>query len=60
MLRRHLEPRLLAAVVAHYERARGGAALSNVDRAKLKKYGTAYTGTALPLVLKYLDTLQVK
>ena len=51
---------LLAAVVAHYERARGGAALSNVDRAKLKKYGTAYTGTALPLVLKYLDTLQVK
>ena len=51
---------LLAAVVAHYERARLGGTLSNVDRARLKKYGAAYRGSAQPLVQKYLDTMQVK
>jgi VWFA-related protein len=51
---------LLAAVVAYYEAARGGQSLSNVDRARLKKYGAAYTGPQRALVDKYLETLDVK
>jgi tetratricopeptide (TPR) repeat protein len=51
---------LLAAIVAHYEAARGGMALSNIDRAKLKKYGAAYRGPQQALIAKYLDTMDVK
>lgn len=52
---------LLAAIVAHYERSRAGAGtLSNVDQAKLKKYGAAYKGESQALVQKYLASLQVK
>jgi VWFA-related protein len=51
---------LFAAVVAHYEAARAGQGLSSLDRAKLKKYGTAYTGPQRALVDKYLLTLDVR
>jgi VWFA-related protein len=51
---------LLASVIAHYEIARAGQLLSNVDRAKLRKYATAYRGEHRALVEKYLQTMQVK
>jgi VWFA-related protein len=51
---------LYAAIVAQYEVARGGQPLSNVDRAKLRKYATAYRGPNQPLVEKYLDTIGAK
>jgi tetratricopeptide (TPR) repeat protein len=51
---------LLAAVVAQYETARAGQTLSNVDRAKLRKYSAAYKGPEQALVDKYLTTLQVR
>jgi VWFA-related protein len=51
---------LFVAVTAHYEAARAGQGLSNVDRARLKKYGTAYKGPQRALVDKYLETLEVR
>jgi VWFA-related protein len=48
---------LFAAIVAQYEVARGGQPLSNVDRAKLRKYATAYRGPNQPLIEKYLETI---
>ena len=51
---------LLAAVIAQYEVTRGGQSLSNVDRAKLRKYATAYRGEHQALVEKYLETMQVR
>ena len=54
------EDALLAAIVAHYEVARGGQLLSNADRAKLRRYATAYRGPQRALVDKYLETLQVR
>jgi VWFA-related protein len=51
---------LLAAIVAQYEVTRGGQALSSVDRAKLRRYATAYRGAEQVLVEKYLATLQVR
>jgi VWFA-related protein len=50
---------LLAAIVAHYE-LRSTTVLSSVDRAKLRKYGTAYQGPQQALVEKYLATMQVR
>jgi VWFA-related protein len=54
------EDMLLAAIVAQYEVARAGQALSNEDRAKLRRYATAYRGPQVALVDKYLETLQVR
>ena len=51
---------LLAAIVAQYEVARGGQLLSDTDRAKLRRYATAYRGSQRALVDKYLETLQVR
>jgi VWFA-related protein len=51
---------LLAAIVSYYEASRAGMGLSNVDRARLKKYGAAYKGPQQPLVGKYLDTMAVR
>ena len=39
---------------------RGGMVLSTADRAKLKKYGAAYTGPDRALIDKYLETLDVR
>jgi tetratricopeptide (TPR) repeat protein len=54
------EELLLAAIVAQYEVARGGQLLSNADRAKLRRYATAYRGPQRALIDKYLETLQVR
>jgi VWFA-related protein len=51
---------LLAAVIASYELVRGGQLLSNADRARLRKYATAYRGEHQTLVQKYLQTMQVR
>ena len=51
---------LWAAIVAQYEVARGGQALSSVDRTKLRKYSAAYRGPNQPLVDKYLETIGAK
>ena len=51
---------LSAAIVAHYEAVRGGMVLSTADRAKLKRYGAAYTGPERALLDKYLETLDVR
>jgi len=51
---------LLAAIVAQYELVRAGQTISNVDRAKLRKYATAYRGPQQAIVEKYLESLQVR
>ena len=51
---------LLAAITAQYETTRAGQTLSNIDRAKLRKYSAAYKGSQQALVDKYLETLQVR
>ena len=51
---------LFAAIVAQYEVARGGQPLSNIDRAKLRKYSAAYRGSNQALVEKYLATINAK
>jgi Flp pilus assembly protein TadD len=51
---------LFAAVLAHYEVARAGQTLSNVDRAKLRKYSAAYRGPQQALVEKYLATIEAR
>ncbi|HEU4691843.1 MAG TPA: tetratricopeptide repeat protein, partial [Vicinamibacterales bacterium] len=51
---------LWAAIVAQYEVARGGQAISSVERAKLRKYSAAYRGPNQPLVDKYLETIGAK
>jgi VWFA-related protein len=51
---------LLAAIVSHYEVARGGQLLSDVDRVKLRRHAAAYRGPQRALVDKYLETLGVR
>ena len=51
---------LFAAIVAQYELARGGQAISSVDRTKLRKYSAAYRGPNQGLVEKYLETMGAK
>jgi tetratricopeptide (TPR) repeat protein len=51
---------LLAAIVAQYEVTRGGQPLSNLERAKLRKYSAAYRGPSAALVEKYLETIGAK
>ena len=47
-------------VGAQYEVTRNGQPLSNVDRAKLRKYSAAYRGPNQALVEKYLQTIDAK
>jgi tetratricopeptide (TPR) repeat protein len=51
---------LLAAITAQYELFRGGQVLSNVDRAKMRKYSIAYKGNQRPLLDKYLTTMEAR
>jgi Flp pilus assembly protein TadD len=51
---------LLASIVSHYEAARAGQALSNVDREKLRRYAAAYMGTQAPLVEKYMAIIEAR
>ena len=52
---------LLAAIVSQYEVVRaGGQILSNVDRAKLRKYSAAYKGPQQALISKYMETMDVR
>jgi Flp pilus assembly protein TadD len=51
---------LYAAIIAQYEVTRNGQPLSNVDRAKLRKYSAAYKGPNEALVEKYLQTIGAK
>lgn len=51
---------LAVAVLAQYELFRAGQTLSNVDRAKLRRYSAAYKGPDAALVEKYLQTMQAQ
>jgi hypothetical protein len=51
---------LFAAIVSQYESVRAGQVLSNVDRARLRKYATAYRGPSQALIDKYLETMEVR
>jgi hypothetical protein len=51
---------LFAAIVGQYEQFRVGQVLSNIDRAKVKRYGAAYAGPQKNLVAKYLEAMGVR
>lgn len=52
---------LLTALIAHYEVVRTGqVVLSNVDRARIRKYAAAYKGSQRALIDKYLTTMDVR
>lgn len=52
---------LLTALVAQYEVVRTGqVVLSNVDRARIRKYAAAYKGPERALIDKYLTTMEVR
>jgi hypothetical protein len=51
---------LLAAITAQYELFRGGQVLSNVDRAKMRKYSIAYKGADRVLLDKYITTMEAR
>ena len=52
---------LLVALISQYEVVRTGqAVLSNVDRARIKKYSSAYKGQQRALIDKYLTTMEVR
>jgi VWFA-related protein len=51
---------LLAAVTAQYELFRAGQVLSNLDRAKMRKYSLAYKGEQRALLEKYVATMEVR
>jgi VWFA-related protein len=51
---------LLAAIVSQYELARAGQTLSDVDRAKIRKYAAAHRGPGEALIDKYLETMGVR
>jgi VWFA-related protein len=52
---------LLTALVAQYEVVRTGrVVLSNVDRARIRKYAAAYKGPQRALIDKYLTTMEVR
>jgi VWFA-related protein len=51
---------LLAAIMSQYELFRGGQVLSNVDRAKMRKYSIAYKGTQRALLDKYITTMEAR
>jgi VWFA-related protein len=54
------EEALFAAVLAQYEVVRAGQTLSNVDRAKIRRYASAYRGSERALVDKYLEVMQAR
>jgi VWFA-related protein len=51
---------LLAAIMSQYEVFRGGQVLSNLDRAKMRKYSIAYKGDHRALLDKYLTTMEAR
>jgi VWFA-related protein len=51
---------LFGAIVGQYELVRTGQVLSNVDRAKVKRYAEAYNGPQKNLVAKYVEAMGVK
>jgi hypothetical protein len=52
---------LLTALIAQYEVVRTGqVVLSNVDRARIRKYAAAYKGPQRALIDKYLTTMEVR
>jgi VWFA-related protein len=52
---------LLTALISQYEVVRTGqVVLSNVDRARIRRYATAYKGPQRALIDKYLTTLEVR
>jgi VWFA-related protein len=51
---------LLTAITSQYEAFRGGQVLSNVDRAKMRKYASAYKGSQRALLDKYLTTMEAR
>jgi len=48
---------LLTAITSQYELFRGGQVLSNIDRAKIRKYWLAYKGPDRALIDKYVTTM---
>jgi Flp pilus assembly protein TadD len=51
---------LLAAITSQYEVFRSGQVLSNIDRAKMRKYSAAYRGNQRALLEKYLTTMEAR
>ena len=51
---------LLAAITSQYELFRSGQVLSNVDRAKVRKYSVAYKGADRALIDKYVTTMDAR
>jgi VWFA-related protein len=51
---------LLVGIVAQYEAMRTGQILSDIDRAKMRKYGAAYKGPHAALIDKYMQTMEVR
>jgi hypothetical protein len=51
---------LLAAITSQYELFRNGQVLSNVDRAKMRKYSVAYKGAQRALLDKYVTTMEAR
>jgi VWFA-related protein len=51
---------LLAAITSQYELFRSGQVLSNVDRAKVRKYSIAYKGADRALIDKYVTTMDAR
>ena len=51
---------LLAAITSQYELFRSGQVLSNVDRAKMRKYSIAYKGPDRVLLDKYITTMEAR
>jgi VWFA-related protein len=51
---------LLVGIVAQYEAMRKGQILSDVDRAKMRRYSAAYKGQHSALVDKYMQTMEVR
>jgi VWFA-related protein len=51
---------LMVAITSQYEVFRGGQVLSNLDRAKMRKYSIAYKGQQRALLDKYLTTMEAR
>jgi VWFA-related protein len=51
---------LLAAITSQYELFRSGQVLSNIDRAKMRKYSLAYKGADRVLIDKYVTTMEAR
>jgi Flp pilus assembly protein TadD len=51
---------LLAAIMSQYELFRSGQVLSNIDRAKIRKYSLAYKSSNRALIDKYVTTMEAR